>query len=252
MSKRLWSTVLVVILLINTFCLACPPPRTNAQFQNQLSQENELSQIRRKYADTFKIRGSKLGRQVALTFDDVPDPRFTPAILNILKQKGVRASFFVVGERVQKYPNLLRRISKEGHTIGNHSYTHPVLKRGTLQQFITEIRKTENAIKRITGRATRLIRPPYGEINEKQVKWAKKNRYLIVNWDVDSLDWKGLQAEKIKNNVLRSVRPGSIILLHAGGGVGSDLSGTIKALPKIIDELRKRGYRLVTLPELLG
>nr|WP_245954592.1 polysaccharide deacetylase family protein [Fontibacillus phaseoli] len=209
-----------------------------------------LGELRRKYSETFKFRGPEV-KQVALTFDDVPDPRFTPQVLDALRKEGVKATFFVVGHRAKKNPNLLRKIHQEGHIIGNHSYSHPQFKNRSLKQFRTEILRTEKIIANIVGYRPKLIRPPYGEINEEQVKWAKKNGYTIVNWNVDSLDWKGLDAEKVKQNVLQAVGPGSIVLQHAGGGTGSDLSGTIQALPEIIHTLKARGYHFVTLPELL-
>ncbi|ANS74599.1 chitooligosaccharide deacetylase [Paenibacillus yonginensis] len=210
-----------------------------------------LSELRRKYADTFKFKGSRAAKQIALTFDDVPDPRFTPQVLKVLKEKQVKATFFVVGSRAKKHPGLIRIIQKQGHAIGNHSYSHPVLKNLSMREFKLEIERTEYVLEQITGKKPLLIRPPYGEVNEEQVRWARHGRYKIVNWNVDSQDWKGISKEEVIRNVLDHAGPGSIILQHAGGGVGSDLSGTIEALPVIIDELKARGYRFVTVPELL-
>ncbi|AWB44820.1 polysaccharide deacetylase family protein [Paenibacillus sp. CAA11] len=210
-----------------------------------------LGELRRKYKQTFKFKGPHV-KQVALTFDDVPDPRFTPQVLQVLRSKGVKATFFIVGNRAVKHPDLVRQINNEGHALGNHSYSHPVLKKMKLEQFMQEILKTEDIIYRLTGKRPKIIRPPYGEVNEEEVKWAKDHHYMIVNWNVDSLDWKGLDQEKVKKNVLSEVGPGAIVLQHAGGGTGSDLTGTIKALPQIIDQLRSEGYTFVTVPELLG
>lgn len=209
-----------------------------------------LGELRKKYSETFKFRGPEV-KQIALTFDDVPDPRFTPTVLEILRKQGVKATFFVVGHRAQKHPDLLRQIHQEGHLIGNHSYSHPQFKNRSVKQFQNEILRTEKMIQRIVGYRPKLIRPPYGEINEGQVKWAKINGYKIVNWNVDSLDWKGLNKDKVKNNILNAAGPGSIVLQHAGGGVGSDLCGTIEALPEVIETLRAKGYHFVTLSELL-
>lgn len=209
-----------------------------------------LGELRRKYSETFKFNGPYV-KQIALTFDDVPDPRFTPQVLDILQKHGVKATFFVVGHRVQKHPDLLKRIYVEGHSIGNHSYSHPLFKEKSVTEFKKEILMTEEIINHTIGIKPRYIRPPYGEINEDQLKWAKKEGYRIINWNVDSQDWKGLNKEKITQNVLKTVGPGSIILQHAGGGHGSDLTGTIEALPDIIQMLKKQGYRFVTVPELL-
>ncbi|MFC7680078.1 polysaccharide deacetylase family protein [Paenibacillus sp. GCM10028914] len=210
-----------------------------------------LSQLIKKYPDTFRVRGPRI-KQVALTFDDVPDPRFTPQVLDILKEEGVKATFFVVGSRAKKHPDLLARIKREGHAIGNHSYNHPQFNKLNLVEFRDQIERTNKIIKSITGQEPRLIRPPYGEINEEQLRWARKNNYKIVNWNVDSLDWKGLTKDQVKQNILSATGPGAIILQHAGGGVGSDLSGTTEALPEVISELRKKGYSFVTLPDMLS
>ncbi|WP_235440448.1 polysaccharide deacetylase family protein [Paenibacillus sp. DMB20] len=210
-----------------------------------------LSQLMKKYPDTFRTRGPRM-KQIALTFDDVPDPRFTPQVLDILKKEGVKATFFAVGDRARKHPDLVARIKRDGHAIGNHSYNHALFSKLSLEQFRDQIERTNRIIKSITGIFPRLIRPPYGEINEEQLRWARKNNYKVVNWNVDSLDWKGLCKDEVKQNILSAAGPGAIVLQHAGGGVGSDLTGTIKALPEVISELRRKGYRFVTLPEMLG
>lgn len=210
-----------------------------------------LAELRRQYSETFKFRGPNV-KKIALTFDDVPDPRFTPRILDILHRYDVKSTFFAVGHRVKKYPDLVQRIHREGHVLGNHSFTHPQFRSRSVKQFQQEILRTEKTLSGIIGYRPKLLRPPYGEINEGQVKWAKKNGYTIVNWNVDSLDWKGIDRTKVKANVLNAAGPGSIVLFHAGGGTGSDLTGTIEALPDIIETLRDRGYQFVTLPELLN
>lgn len=216
------------------------------------SEEEQLTlgQLRRKYADTFKTNGPST-RRVALTFDDVPDPRFTPQILDVLKEHHVRATFFIVGNRAEKHPDLVKRIVKEGHVVGNHSYNHPQFSKLSMSAFRKQILRTGEIIQRLTGYTPKMIRPPYGDINEEQLKWAARNHYSIVNWNVDSLDWKGIGKEAVKRNVLSTVGQGSIILQHAGGGTTSNLSGTIDALPDIIRTLKNKGYSFVTLPRLL-
>ncbi|GAE05407.1 peptidoglycan N-acetylglucosamine deacetylase [Paenibacillus sp. JCM 10914] len=186
-----------------------------------------LSQLLQKYPDTFRASGPRI-KQIALTFDDVPDPRFTGKVLDILKEYDVPATFFAVGERSKKHPDLVKRIHEEGHAIGNHSYNHAQLNKLSLDKFIDQIERTNGILKNITGIHPRLIRPPYGDINEEQLQWARRNGYKVVNWNVDSLDWKGLNKEEVKQNILSAVGPGSIVLQHAGGGSGSDLSGTIE------------------------
>jgi polysaccharide deacetylase family sporulation protein PdaB len=200
----------------------------------------------------FILQGSSQKRQVALTFDDAPDDRFTPQILDMLKRNGVRATFFIVGSRADKHPESVRRILREGHVIGNHSYSHPNFQKLGNTRFRNEVLAANRSIRHITGRSPKLIRPPYGNVNEEQIKWLASRNFKIINWNVDSLDWKGLSARQVTRNVLDQTKAGSIILQHAGGGVGEDLTGTVQALPAIIRKLREQGMEFVTVPELLG
>jgi len=230
-----------------------PAKETGAANHAQKGQEKQvltLSQLIKKYPDTFKIHGPRV-KQIALTFDDVPDPRFTPQVLRILSEHKVKATFFVVGSRAKKHPDLVARIVREGHVIGNHSYNHPQFHKLTMSEYMEQIIRTENILYGLTGYKPKLIRPPYGDITESQLRWAKREGYKIVNWNVDSLDWKGIGKETVKKNIMASAGQGSIILQHAGGGSTSDLTGTIEALPEVIRELKKKGYMFVTVPKLL-
>ncbi|ASA21856.1 polysaccharide deacetylase family protein [Paenibacillus donghaensis] len=222
------------------------PASRSAKYRKGLT----LSQLLRKYPETIKTRGPR-SHSIALTFDDVPDPRFTPQLLDVLKKYRVKATFFVVGSRAEKHPELVRRMIREGHAIGNHSYTHPQFVKLSVNDFRMQIVHTENILQALAGYKPRLIRPPYGEISEQQLRWAKFGGYKLVNWNVDSLDWKGLSKTQVRNNILSKAGKGSIILQHGGGGRGSNLNGTIQALPEVINILRKRGYTFVTVPQLL-
>ncbi|WP_274652525.1 polysaccharide deacetylase family protein [Paenibacillus humicola] len=208
--------------------------------------------MQKRYPGAFFVWGPRGTRRAALTFDDVPDPRYTPQVLDILSRHKVRATFFAVGWRAAAYPQLVRRMSREGHVIGNHSYSHAVFSRLPIQQFQREIVRTDAVLRPLAGYSPKLVRPPYGEIMPKQADWLKRSGFIVVNWDVDSVDWRGIDSSKIMANIQKTLQPGSIILLHAGGGTGQDLSGTLNALPRIIKLLRAKGYELVTVPELLG
>ncbi len=210
-----------------------------------------LSEIVSKYPDSFKLRGTSKVKKIALTFDDGPDEYFTPAILDVLKEHNVKATFFVIGLRAKAHPALVSRMIKEGHIVGNHSYNHANLPRLSVSKFESEIESTQQILRGIIGYTPKLIRPPYGAISEQQVKWAAEHHFLIVNWSVDSLDWKQLSAETVYQNIMMQTRPGSIILQHSGGGEGQDLSGTVKALPNVIRKLKASGYNFVTVPDLL-
>lgn len=248
----LFTSLLISQLIGNVTVQALhePDKDTLTETTNTSAEPLSLGELRKKYSETFKFRGPEV-KQIALTFDDVPDPRFTPKVLDILRKQGVKATFFVVGSRANKHPALLRRIHEEGHLVGNHSYSHPQFKNKSVKQFQNEILRTERIIQKTIGYRPKFIRPPYGEINEEQLKWSKLYQYKIVNWNVDSLDWKGLNKDEVKENILGAVGPGSIVLQHAGGGVGSDLLGTVEALPEVIQALRAQGYHFVTLSELL-
>lgn len=209
--------------------------------------------LHQQFPNTFMLNGPRNAMQVALTFDDVPDPRITPAILDILARYKVCATFFVVGERAVKHPELVARIQREGHIIGNHSYNHAVFSKLNLNEFHDQISKTNSILFQITGTKPKMIRPPYGEILPSQVKWSQERGYAVVNWDVDSEDWKNNpDSSQVLANIRKTLQPGSIVLQHAGGGEGQDLSGTINALPPLIEWLQGKGYSLVTLPELLN
>ncbi|MEC0269324.1 polysaccharide deacetylase family protein [Paenibacillus anseongense] len=220
--------------------------------QVRISQKKlTLSQLVVKYPDTFKLRGSSQEKKVALTFDDGPDTRFTPKVLDALKANQVKATFFVLGSQASSHPDIVRRIVREGHVIGNHSYSHANLPKLSVDKFQNQIMNTENVLQGLIGYAPRLIRPPYGAINEEQVRWVADHHYLIVNWNVDSLDWKSLNSEQVLNNIMQQTKPGSIILQHSGGADTQDLSGTVQAIGPLITKLKAAGYTFVTVPELL-
>ncbi|GAB6154402.1 polysaccharide deacetylase family protein [Desulfosporosinus burensis] len=180
---------------------------------------------------------------VALTFDDGPDPIDTPAVLDILKAKNARATFFVLGKAAQANPFLLKRLINEGHEIGNHSFNHDYQQR----KLVAELSQTDKIIFEATGTHTYFYRPPGGFVSKTQLETVKKNGHIVVLWSVDSKDWRNPGVKPIVDNVMRDVFPGAIILMHDGG---YQRSQTVKALGSIIDNLRAQGYRLATLSEL--
>lgn len=211
-----------------------------------------LADLHRKYPTTFRLSGTSTKRQVALTFDDGPDLQFTPRILDVLKKHNVKATFFVVGNRVQAHPEIVRRMVREGHELGNHSYSHANLPKLKDEAFRNEVLRTQRVIAKHSGHQPQLIRPPYGEIREEQIKWLASQGFTMVNWNVDSLDWKGLNGDQVADNVLSNITSGAIVLQHSAGGKGEDLSGTIDALPKIIQKLKADGVSFVTVSQLLN
>lgn len=183
---------------------------------------------------------------VALTFDDGPLDKTTPEILGILREKNVRATFFVLGEQVTKFPTLVQQEYMEGHEIGSHAFDHNNLTKINSIQVKEQLDKTEELISKLADTPT-LFRPPGGNYNDTVLKLAKDKGYLVILWSIDTNDWRLHSVGRIVNSVINNVKPGSIILLHDGIYPAS----TPEALEFIIDGLRRRGYEFVTVNELL-
>ena len=189
-------------------------------------------------------------KQIALTFDDGPDNLITPQILKILKEKGVPATFFVVGEQVSYFPQLAKQMVDEGHTIANHSWDHPELSKLYTSQVIQQLKSTNEIIEKVTGVKATLIRPPYGDFTPADALVFERLGFKNILWSVDTLDWSGTSAEEIMTILNRDKSPGGIVLQH--NFQNSKLEGTVKALPQMIDQLRAEGYEFVTIDGLLA
>src|SRR5215470_12371349 len=200
-------------------------------------------------------------KKLAITFDDGPDPRWTPKILDVLKEKHVPAAFFVIGLDASQWPQILKREYAEGHEIGNHTYTHPAFEEVSPTQLRWELNLTQRLIGSTLGVKSILFRPPYGIDHQPEyaeevalLPVAQDMGYLIIGQKIDPHDWRqpyGQQvpAQEIVDAVLRQANNGNIILFHDGGG---DRSQTVAALPQIIDQLRERGYEFVSVPDLIN
>jgi polysaccharide deacetylase family sporulation protein PdaB len=195
--------------------------------------------------------GSTSSKEIALTFDDGPDTNYTVQILDILKQYSIKATFFVVGTRAQAHPDIIKRIVKEGHVIGNHTWDHSDLSKATSEQIELEVNKTEQVLDSISGLHTNIFRPPYGSASRTVINKIASMGYYIIDWSVDTRDWAGTSPPKIMAYVKKETRPGGIILQHCAGGKGDNLSNTIKVLPNIIQTLKAQNYDFVTIPQLL-
>ncbi|WP_165769118.1 polysaccharide deacetylase family protein [Virgibacillus profundi] len=210
------------------------------------------NKLQKEYSNIVVLRGALTENEVALTFDDGPDIRFTPQVLDVLAKHDVKATFFLLGSRAKAHREIVKRIQDEGHAIGNHTYWHPNLSEEDLGRLHWELMETEQVIADITGFKPRLFRSPYGALNEEIVKMLGEEGNTVIGWNVDSLDWKQPGAEIISDNVLSNVGFGSIILMHDGGDWTLDLSGTAQALDEIISKLKEDGTKFVTVPELIG
>jgi peptidoglycan-N-acetylglucosamine deacetylase len=186
---------------------------------------------------------------VALTFDDGPSADVTPRVLTILREKNVRATFFLVGREVDRHPALARSVCAEGHAIGNHTYSHPPLFCFlTPRRLRDEIGRAQQAISRVTSLRPVYFRSPVGLKHPLLEPALEEASLTFVLWALRTYDTRALQADALGRRVLKKVRPGSIILLHDRPGPGSEMM--LASLPGVIDRLRERGYRFVTLEEL--
>src|SRR5260221_3269725 len=187
------------------------------------------------------------GPYIAMTFDDGPSPETTPRLLDILKQRNIKAPFLVIGKNAERNPAIVKRILAEGHEIGNHSWTHPQLSKLSDDRVTEEINKTQNAIKEASGYTPVLMRPPYGAITARQKDWIEKQFGLsVIIWSVDPFDWKRPEASVIEQRILAGARPGAIVLSH-------DIhKQTVDAMPATLDALAAKGFKFVTVSQLIA
>lgn len=193
---------------------------------------------------------------IALTFDDGPSPDYTPLILDVLKKHDVKATFFLVGKHIKKYPDVARRIVEEGHEIGNHTYSHRDLVPSTRRKLEKEILENNKVIEEYLGVSTNLFRPPRGIFSEAVRNFIVRNGLILVLWSVSGIDWAKTPATLIAKRILRYAHPGAIILLHDSGALirseGHSRLNTAKALDMVIPALKEKGYRFVTISELMN
>jgi peptidoglycan/xylan/chitin deacetylase (PgdA/CDA1 family) len=200
------------------------------------------------YGGILGTHGSRDHRRIALTFDDGPDPHTTPALLDALAELDVRATFFLVGRAVDAHPELAARIAREGHEIGNHTYSHRYLPLARSRSVAAELAATDAAIVRATGIVPTLARPPWGGRSPRNVRAFANCAKRMVTWDVNSFDWKGKPADEVARRVVERTRPGSIVLMHEareGGEV------TIEAVRLLVPQLRQQGFELTTVSDTM-
>lgn len=240
--KRPWIWLIVLVAMTVLF-FDC---RKNIQI---VETSGAVDNIGRKTAEVIAGKGmlnlvqdSMEHPAVALTFDDGPSSRYTPELLDGLKERGVKASFFLVGKNIEENSDLIRRMEAEGHLIGNHTYNHVQLNKISDASAREEILKTNNAIYEATGRYPQYMRPPYGA-------W-KKNMEICVEmlpvfWTIDTLDWKNQNVQAVCQVVEKEIEDGAIILMH------DEYETTVNAALKIVDEYQEKGYEFVTVDRLI-
>lgn len=181
----------------------------------------------------------------SLSFDAAWGAEDTPTLIRILNEHHVHATFFVVGQWVDKYPDAVKALSDAGNEVMNHSDTHPHMPSLSREAMQAQVSQCDQKIEKITGKKPTLFRPPYGDYNNTVIETLRGMDHDVIQWDVDSLDWKGISADAIQKRVLSKVRPGSIVLFHNAA------LHTPEALPGIIDSLQKDGYQLVPISQLI-
>src|SRR6266700_7318842 len=186
------------------------------------------------------------GPCIAMTFDDGPSAALTPKLLDLLAAHHIKATFFVIGENVAEHPEIVARAAREGHEIGNHSWSHPNFGKMSDQAVRSQLQRTDDAIKNATGERPTLMRPPYGSITAREKRWIHDEfGYRIIVWDVDPFDWKRPGPAVVRNRILKETQSGSIVLSH-------DIHpGTIEAMPSTLDALEAKGFKFVTVSDLL-
>ena len=192
-------------------------------------------------------RGSANNKYIALTFDDGPVSSNTTRLLDILKRRNIKATFYVLGNRVKGNQSLVRRMVAEGHELGNHTWTHGKLTNMSDSQVRSELNRNRDAIVAATGIKPRTMRPPYGALTTRQRSWIfKEYGYPTILWDVDPQDWKKPGVSVVRDRIVSKTRNGSIILLH-------DLhSVSVDAVPSTVDALLRKGYKFVTVSQLIA
>ncbi|WP_129598897.1 polysaccharide deacetylase family protein [Anaerophilus nitritogenes] len=208
--------------------------------------ENKIYKVQNKIFYT----GNKEKKQIAITFDDGPSKYYTDKVLEILKQYEVKATFFVIGRHIERYPQELIIISQEGHEIGNHSFNHKNFNKLTKAQIEEELMKTQQALNNTIGNHTNIFRPPYGALGKDSLESVNELGYNAVNWSVDTRDWSGVSVEQIMDKVKHQLYSGGIILMHSSGS-DKAMENMLTALPQIIEWAKTEGYEFTTVSQLL-
>ena len=202
----------------------------------------------------YRVKTDK--KHVVLTFDDGPSPVWTPKILDELKSENIKATFFMIGHHVQKYPEIAKRVVEEGHTVGNHGYAHSVMFYYTPAEIEEEIKYTEHVIKEITGVTTKYFRPPKAWVRKAIKEKIKSMGYETILWSLNSKDWVSFNHKSIVRYISQRVKNGDILLFHDSGSVASTEGGsrlqTVKTISLLARTLRDKGFEFTSVEELIS
>ncbi|GLC83084.1 polysaccharide deacetylase family protein [Lacrimispora brassicae] len=236
--KIRWKTACLLVVFALDIIFAKAMHQSYTEVKNTLfipagADEEEIDDVRRQFS------GDK---QIALTFDDGPHSVYTPRLLDGLRERGVQATFFLLGENVEGKEAIVKQMEEDGHLVGNHGYTHVQMSKELVGTACQQIEQNNRQIEEITGVRPQYLRPPYGSWNEEL---ECTTNMTVVLWNLDPLDWKSKNTKKVVRYIVKHVEPGDIILLH-------DVYPTsVEAALEVIDVLSKQGYTFVTVDELL-
>lgn len=220
---------------------------TDKQWQTMLAWREAAATFAGSHAGVY-VNGWPSGKEVCLTFDDGPDGTVTPQVLDILEQYDIKASFFFIGKQLEENRDVVKRAYNDGDLVLSHTWDHKQLISLTADQIRAELQQSEDKLDEIIGARPAIVRPPYGDIDGQVAKVLRDSGDTAVLWSIDTLDWSQREKDNIVGNVVNNVRSGDIILMHSTSAQTVDVA----ALPEIITQLEKQGYKFVTLSELLG
>ena len=226
---------MVIIVLIVMISIIYTSIKTNINIVEVFSHKKELP--------IYSVETGE--KKLSISFDAAWGDEFTLEILNILDKYDVKSTFFLVGFWIDKYPEHVKEIYDRGHDVGNHSTNHPYMSKLTEEQILKELNDTGDKIKEITGEKPNLFRPPFGDYNDRLINICRENDYYVIQWDVDSLDWKELGVQPVVDRVTRNVKDGSIVLFH------NNAKYILEYLPMIIERLQNEGYEIVPISQLI-
>lgn len=226
---KIMQALLILICMLSILKCVCNISKDSAEDAILVSERLKINQV------AYEIK------KVALTFDDGPNAIYTEELLDGLKERNVKATFFITGENIKENERVIKRMYAEGHLLGNHTYSHANLNKLSFKEAYQEINDTNAYIYNLTGYKVEYLRPPFGTCSKEVQKEVNMD---IVMWDVDPLDWRDQNSTLVSGRILKSVRSGDIILLH-------DIFGSsVEAAIKVIDELQSEGYVFVRVDEM--
>ena len=236
--RKVLAGILIFDRVMGVLCLAAGTKRYDLSQRNE---EIETTTVSGKVTGQNSVC-EEVEKKIALTFDDGPHPKYTEQLLDGLKERNVVATFFVTGENAQNHPDIIRREQEEGHLIGNHTYSHIQLTSRNRETFREELVKTNEILEEITGEKVSFVRPPYGSWDKS---FEKELNMFPVLWNIDPLDWCSHNADCIAAKVVEKAGDGDIILMH------DYYETSVTAALEVVDALQKRGFRFVTVEEIL-